>query len=126
MASGVAAWNAGRYSEAADRFVEVWAGEVGQRRACLRGVIHAAMGLHYLGVGDLERARAKLKTAARLLDTLPGDACGLDLNDLRAGLAAIRTCLDPNSTGSGMPVMMQESSRHRAIRLKTVEGLGHA
>jgi hypothetical protein len=126
MASGVAAWNAGRYSEAADRFEEVWAGEVGQRRACLRGVIHAAMGLHYLGVGDLGRARAKLVTAARLLEPLPDVMCDLDLHDLRTGLTPICACLEPSHTESRVPATVPEGSRHRVIRLKTVEGFGHA
>jgi len=102
--SGVASWNAGRFCEAADRFEDVWVGEVGARRACLRGLIHVAMGLHYLGVEDAERARAKLATAARLLEPLAADELGLDLGHLRSGVALIRARLEAEK-GGGDPLV---------------------
>jgi hypothetical protein len=90
---GVEAWNAAEFAEAADRFEEVWVGEVGARRACLRGVIHAAMGLHYVVAHDVDAALSKLSTAARLLAPLPADVLGLDLGGLRSAIGAIQVRL---------------------------------
>lgn len=87
----IAAWNAGKFADAADRLEEVWAGEVGARRDCLRGLIHAAMGLHYAGVGDADSARSKLKTAQRLLAAAPSEGLGMDLESLRSAVAEILT-----------------------------------
>jgi hypothetical protein len=87
---GIASWNAGEFCATADRFEDVWVGEVGARRECLRGLIHAAMGLHYAVSGDVGAARSKLATAARLLAPFPADFLGLDLDGLRSGVGEIR------------------------------------
>lgn len=89
----LASWNAGRFSEAADRFEDLWAGEVGERRDCLRGLIHAAMGLHYAAAGDADAAGSKLATAAQLLAPFPADFLGLDLDALRGGVGMVRARL---------------------------------
>jgi len=85
---GVALWEAGRYVEAHEEFEHLWLVEVGPRRHFLRGLVHAAMGFHYLTVGDLISARSKLASAANLLDGFPGDFLGLDVDGLRAGILA--------------------------------------
>lgn len=97
---GIACWNAGRLSEAADHFESLWVGEVGAHRECLRGLIHAAMGLHYATAGDVDAARSKLTTAARLLAPFPARFLGLDLDELRSGIRALCARLDAmHSTG---------------------------
>jgi hypothetical protein len=93
LLSGIAAWNAGEFAEAADRFEDVWFGEVGARRKCLRGVIHAALGLHYVVAQDVDAALSKLSTAARLLTPFPADFLGLDLHSLRCAVGAIQARL---------------------------------
>jgi Domain of unknown function (DUF309) len=101
---GVALWNGGRFSEAADRFEDVWVGELGVRRECLRGLIHAAMGLHYAAAGDVDAARSKLAMAARLLAPLPADFMGLDLDGLRSEVGALRVRIEAKDIPDGPPV----------------------
>lgn len=91
---GVLLWQAGQYVEAHEEFEQLWLVEVGPRRHFLRGLVHAAMGFHYLTVGDLLSARSKLASAAGLLDGFPGGFLGLDVDGLRAGIAASRAVLE--------------------------------
>jgi hypothetical protein len=91
---GIALWQAGRYVEAHEEFEHLWLVEVGPRRHFLRGLVHAAMGFHYLTVGDLLSARSKLASAADLLDGFPGGFLGLDVEGLRAGIATARGALE--------------------------------
>jgi predicted metal-dependent hydrolase len=99
---GVALWEAGRYVEAHEEFEHLWLVEVGPRRHFLRGLVHAAMGFHYLTVGDLLSARSKLASAANLLDGFPGDFLGLDVDGVRAGIVASRAVLEAG--GHDVPV----------------------
>ncbi len=91
---GITAWNAGQFCEAADCFEDVWVGEVGPPRQCLRGLIHAALGLHYAIATDVDAAESKLAIAERLLAPFPADFLGVDLDGLRARLAVIRAHLE--------------------------------
>jgi predicted metal-dependent hydrolase len=97
---GVALWEAGRYVEAHEEFEHLWLVEVGPRRHFLRGLVHAAMGFHYLTVGDLISARSKLASAANLLDGFPGDFLGLDVDGVRAGILASRAVLETGGHGA--------------------------
>ncbi len=97
----IASWNTGRFAEAADRLEEVWAGEVGARRECLRGMIHVAMGLYYAGVGDGDAARSKLTMAQRLLAPFAGNVLGVDVVDLRTAVAAILTRVEQGGSQNG-------------------------
>ncbi len=91
---GVALWEAGQYVEAHEEFEQLWLVEVGPRRHFLRGLVHAAMGFHYVTMGDTVSARSKLRSAADLLDGFAGDYLGLDVDGLRAGIIAVRATLD--------------------------------
>lgn len=102
LGPGIASWNAGEFAEAADHWEEVWVGEVGASRECLRGVIHAAMGLHYAVAGDPDAARSKLATAARLLAPFPGSFLGLDIQSLRSAVGMIRARVE-RENGDGAP-----------------------
>jgi len=99
---GVALWEAGRYVEAHEEFEHLWLVEVGPRRHFLRGLVHAAMGFHYLTVGDLISARSKLASAANLLDGFPGDFLGLDVDGVRAGILASRAVLETGGDDAPM------------------------
>jgi predicted metal-dependent hydrolase len=94
LREGVTLWEAGRYVEAHEEFEQVWLVEVGPRRHFLRGLVHAAMGFHYVTVGDTISAGLKLRSAADLLDGFPGDFLGLDVDGLRAGIAGVRATLE--------------------------------
>jgi DUF309 family protein family protein len=91
---GFILWNAGEYLLAQEEFEHLWLAEIGARRQCLRGLIHAAMGAHYVSMGDAPSARSKLASAAGILDGVAPETIGLDLDRLRAGLAAARAALD--------------------------------
>lgn len=99
---GIALWEAGQYVEAHEEFEQLWLVEVGPRRHFLRGLVHAAMGFHYVTMGDTGSARSKLRSAADLLDGFAGDYLGLDVDGLRAGIAAVRAALD--AAGDATPV----------------------
>ena len=86
---GMALWNADQYVEAHEAFERLWMVEVGPRRHFLRGLVHAAMGFHYVTRQDTVSARSKLSSAAGLLDGFPGDFLGLDVDGLRAGLTSL-------------------------------------
>lgn len=99
---GIALWEAGQYVEAHEEFEQLWLVEVGPRRHFLRGLVHAAMGFHYLTMGDRDSARSKLRSAAHLLDGFAGDYLGLDVDGLRAGIGAVRAALE--AAGNVVPV----------------------
>jgi len=99
---GVALWEAGQYVEAHEEFEQLWLVEVGPRRHFLRGLVHAAMGFHYLTVGDLVSARSKLASAADLLDGFPGGFLGLNVDTLRAGIATSRAALETSGHAAPM------------------------
>ncbi len=94
ICEGVALWEAGRYLEAHEAFEQLWLTEVGPCRHLLRGLIHAAMGFHYVTVGDTVSAWSKLCSASDLLQGFTGDFLGLDVDGLRLGIAAARTVLE--------------------------------
>lgn len=101
LGPGIDLWNAGQYVEAHEEFEHLWMTEVGPRRHFLRGLIHAAMGFHYVTVGDTMSARSKLASAAGLLDGFAGDFLGLEVDGLRAGIGAVRAALEvPGGAGS--------------------------
>lgn len=94
LRKGVALWEAGRYVEAHEEFEQQWLTEVGPRRHFLRGLIHAAMGFHYVTVGDTVSAWSKLGSAGSLLEGFAGNFLGLNVDGLRVGIAATRIVLE--------------------------------
>lgn len=91
---GVALWEAGLYVEAHEEFEQLWLTEVGPRRHFLRGLIHAAMGFHYVTMGDALSAWSKLGTAGSLLEGFDCNFLGLNVDTLRAGIASARMALE--------------------------------
>jgi predicted metal-dependent hydrolase len=94
LREGVALWEAGWYVEAHEAFEQLWLTEVGPRRHFLRGLIHAAMGFHYVTVGDTVSAWSKLNSAGSLLQGFTSDFLGMNVDGLRDGIAAARTVLE--------------------------------
>ena len=90
---GVALWEAGLYVEAHEEFEQLWLTEVGPRRHFLRGLIHAAMGFHYVTMGDALSAWSKLGSASSLLEGFADSFLGLNVRRLRAGIASARIAL---------------------------------
>ncbi len=102
LREGVDLWQAGQYLEAHEEFEQLWLVEVGPRRHFLRGLVHAAMGFHYVTMGDTVSARSKLASATDLLDGFSGDFLGVDVDGLRTGIAAVRTALEATQNASGV------------------------
>ncbi len=86
----VRTYNGGHYLEAHELFELIWMTKGGADRIFYQGLVHVAMGFHYLIVGDFDRAAAKLRRAAELLDDFAADYLGLDVETLRRSLASCR------------------------------------
>ncbi|HSB71270.1 MAG TPA: DUF309 domain-containing protein [Candidatus Methylomirabilis sp.] len=109
LLSGIDLWNAGEYLRAEEEFEHLWLTEAGARRRCLRGLVHAAMGFHYMTVRDVPSARSKLSSAASILAGFASHVLGLDLDALRTGIAGARVALeaagqDGSFDPAGVPV----------------------
>ena len=86
----VRVYNGGHYLEAHELFELIWMTKGGADRIFYQGLVHEAMGFHYLIVGDFDRAAAKLRRAAELLDDFAADYLGFDVETLRRSLASCR------------------------------------
>ncbi len=96
----VQTYNAGHYLEAHELFELIWMTKSGPDRIFYQGLVHVAMGFHYLLAGDFDRATAKLRRAAELLDDFAADYVGIDVDCLRRSLARCRDRLaDLGATG---------------------------
>ncbi len=109
LRDGIALWEAGHYVEAHEEFERLWLVEV--------GLVHAAMGFHYLTVGDRVSARSKLCSAADLLEGFAGNFLGLDVDGLRTGIEEVRAALE--ATGD---TARADAGHHRIPRLVPVIG----
>ncbi|MBI2902560.1 MAG: DUF309 domain-containing protein [Candidatus Methylomirabilis oxyfera] len=86
----VRTYNTGHYLEAHELFELIWMRRGGAQKIFYQGLVHVAMGFHYLVAGDFDRASAKLHRAAGLLDDVPVDFLGFDVGTLRDALAISR------------------------------------
>jgi len=90
----VRTYNAGHYLEAHELFEFIWMIKGGPEKIFYQGLVHVAMGFHYLVAGDFDRASAKLRRAAELLDDFAADFIGFDVAALRNSLAVSRGRLE--------------------------------
>ena len=86
----VRTYNAGHFLEAHELFELIWMTKGGADRIFYQGLVHVAMGFHYVLAGDFDRATAKLRRAAELLDDFAADYLGLDVETLRRSLTSCR------------------------------------
>ena len=86
----VRTYNAGHYLEAHELFELIWMRQGGARKIFYQGLVHLAMGFHYLVAGDFDRASAKLQRAAELLQDFAVDFLGFDVGTLRGSVALCR------------------------------------
>jgi hypothetical protein len=86
----VQTYNAGRYLEAHELFELIWMRQGGAQKIFYQGLVHVAMGFHYLLAGDFDRASAKLRRGAELLEDFSVDFLGLDVGTLRESVALCR------------------------------------
>jgi hypothetical protein len=83
-------YNAGRYLEAHELFELIWMRQGGAQKIFYQGLVHIAMGFHYLVAGDFDRALAKLQRGAELLEDFSVDFLGVDVGTLRESVAVCR------------------------------------
>ena len=83
-------YNAGQYLEAHEQFELIWMTKGGAEKIFYQGLVHVAMGFHYLVAGDFDRASAKLQRAAELLEDFAADFLGFSVEQLRASIAFCR------------------------------------
>lgn len=83
-------YNAGHYLEAHELFELIWMRQGGAQKIFYQGLVHLAMGFHYLVAGDYDRASAKLQRAAELLEDFAVDFLGFDVWTLRGSVALCR------------------------------------
>ncbi len=86
----VRTYNAGHYLEAHELFELIWMTKGGAEKIFYQGLVHVAMGFHYLVAGDFDRAVAKLRRAAELLDDFAADFLGFDVETLRRSIVSCR------------------------------------
>ncbi len=90
----VRTYNAGHYLEAHELFELIWMTRGGAEKIFYQGLVHVAMGFHYLLAGDFDRATAKLRRASELLDDFAADFLGFDVEALRRSIACCRHRLE--------------------------------
>ena len=86
----VQAYNAGHYLEAHELFELIWMTKGGAQKIFYQGLVHVAMGFHYLIAGDFDRATGKLQRAAGLLEDFAADFLGIDVEMLRHSIGSCR------------------------------------
>lgn len=86
----VRTYNAGHYLEAHELFELIWMTKGGAEKIFYQGLVHVAMGFHYFVAGDFDRAVAKLRRAAELLDDFVADFLGFEVETLRRSIASCR------------------------------------
>ena len=86
----VRTYNAGRYLEAHELFELIWMTKGGAEKIFYKGLVHVAMGFHYLVAGDFDRASAKLRRSAELLEDFAADFLGFDVEKLKDSVAFCR------------------------------------
>ena len=86
----VRTYNAGNYLEAHELFELIWMTRGGAEKIFYQGLVHVAMGFHYLIVGDFDRAVAKLRRAAEILEDFAPDFLRFDVEALRRSIGSCR------------------------------------
>ena len=100
LRDGIDFFNAGRYFEAHEAWEDLWRPTRGPLRLFYQGLVQAAVGLHHLGRGNLNGARAQLGKSLSKLEQYPERFCQIDNGRLVADLR--RALDDPASR----PVMI--------------------
>ena len=76
--NGIKFFNSGQYFEAHEAWEELWRQTEGPLRLYYQGLVQTAVGLHHLGRGNLNGARAQLGKALQKLEQYPGAFCRID------------------------------------------------
>jgi len=89
LEAGIYFFNAGRYFEAHEAWEGLWRGSEAPLRLFYQGLVQAAVGLHHLGHGNLNGARAQLAKSLEKLEQYPPQFCQIDNEKLVTELRRI-------------------------------------
>jgi hypothetical protein len=78
LEDGIIFFNAGRFFDAHEAWEDLWRETGGPLRLFYQGLVQTAVGLHHLGQGNLNGARAQLSKALSKLEQYPPTFCQID------------------------------------------------
>ena len=116
LAEGVRLFNMREFCESHERFEEEWMVEVGPRKWFLKGLVHTAMGFHYLTHGDSPKGMSLLGSGLQLLEGFAGDFMGVDVAGFRAAVDRWRrefARLGPATSAAFDPALLPTITEHR-------------
>ncbi len=105
---GVRLFNGREFCESHERFEEEWMVEVGPRKWFLKGLVHTAMGFHYVTHEDYPKGMSLLGSGMHLLEGFADDFMGMDVAGFREAVARCRQALErvgPASAASLDPAL---------------------
>ncbi len=117
LTAGVRLFNARAFCDSHERFEEEWMVEVGPRKWFLKGLVHTAMGFHYVTHGDHPKGMSLLRSGMHLLDGFADDFMGMDVAGFRAAVGRCREALErlgPSGAAAMDPVLFPTISPSRA------------
>ena len=94
LTEGVRLFNAREFCDSHERFEEEWMVEVGPRKWFIKGLVHAAMGFHYVTHGDYPKGMSLLGSGLHLLDGFADDFMGMDVAGFRAAVGRCREAFE--------------------------------
>jgi hypothetical protein len=94
LAEGVRLFNAGEFCDSHERFEEEWMVEVGPRKWFLKGLVHTAMGFHYVTHDDYPKGMSLLQSGMHLLEGFADDFMGMDVGAFRQAVARCHQALE--------------------------------
>ena len=89
LRDGINFFNLGRYFEAHEAWEDLWRPARGPLRLFYQGLVQAAVGLHHLGHGNVNGARAQITKSLSKLEQYPEQICQIDNRQLVADLHAV-------------------------------------
>jgi len=91
---GMRLFNVREFCDSHERFEEEWMVEVGPRKWFLKGLVHTAMGFHYVTHADYPKGMSLLQSGMQLLEGFADDFMGMDVAGFRAALSRCRRELE--------------------------------
>jgi uncharacterized protein len=88
LQDGINFFNAGRYFDAHEAWEDLWRESGGPLRLFYQALVQAAVGMHHLGQGNLNGARAQLTKSLDKLQQYPKTFCAIDNSKLISDLQA--------------------------------------
>ena len=102
LADGLACYRRGAFFEAHEHWEAVWVNAAEPERTFLQALIHITVALHHEQCGNSTGATRQLSRALRKLGPYPAEFCEVQIEPLRANIAAWLAALQSGSP-AGLP-----------------------